>query len=88
MTANTHVKHELISLQARLIPNSEITELTETGDGELDDLAIDHPASFRLERMSETHVWAAVDLGDGKRLMINFTVDDGRLCLSDELDQA
>lgn len=50
--------------------------------GELDDVAVDAPAMFRLERMGAGEIWLAVYRRDGSRTSV--TIRGSRLSMSYE----
>ena len=81
---NVRIAHPQITLQVRQPDDGALP--TDDSDGEIDDLGVTAPEMYRLERMSETAVWSAVHLPDGQRLVINFFVKDGRLCMTDWIE--
>jgi hypothetical protein len=54
--------------------------------GCLDDVVVDSPETFRLERMSDDHVWGAVYHRDGSRTVFNLYGE--RLSLTHEHELA
>ena len=57
-------------------------------EGCLDDVVVESPETFRLERMGEGHVWGAVYHRDGSRTVFNLFACGERLSLTHEHEPA
>lgn len=52
----------------------------------LDEIVATAPASIHVETMSDEHTWMGVYLADGRRLAVNFAIEEGRLVVGAEID--
>lgn len=52
----------------------------------LDEVVVVAPAGLHVETMSDEHTWMGVYLADGRRLVVNFTAEGGKLVVGAEID--
>lgn len=70
-------------------PHVELRGFQEDGGVDvmnLDEIVVAAPAMVHVEMMSDGHAWMGVNLVDGRRLAVNFRIEDGKLKVAAEID--